>query len=144
LYGKIFEKICYCVRKSIVCKKNNFLCAKKIFCVFWKHRVKVSASCVQKIFLCEKDTLLCIIISLIFSYYNFYNKIWSWSWILQNIMAFSLASNALSYYRLSTFKTITILLTIFFIYDIFMVFVTPLFTNVLVWKGSFIHTVNPC
>jgi hypothetical protein len=44
-------------------------------------------------------------------------------------MAISLASNALSHYRLSTYKTITIILVLFFIYDVFMVFVTPTFTN---------------
>jgi signal peptide peptidase-like protein 2B len=44
-------------------------------------------------------------------------------------MAVSLALNALSHYRLSTYKTITIILVLFFVYDVFMVFVTPTFTN---------------
>ena len=53
----------------------------------------------------------------------------SWIWIIQNLMALSLAINALSYYRLNSYKTIIIILTLFFLYDIFMVFVTPTFTN---------------
>ena len=44
-------------------------------------------------------------------------------------MALSLAINALSYYRLNSYKTVTIILTLFFLYDIFMVFITPTFTN---------------
>jgi hypothetical protein len=57
---KDFEKnLLLCDKKIIMCEKNTCLCAKKIFCVFWKHRVKVSASCVQKFFLCEKNTFLC-------------------------------------------------------------------------------------
>lgn len=52
-----------------------------------------------------------------------------WIWIIQDLMAFALSINALSYYRLETYKSITLLLTVFFIYDIFMVFVTPTFTN---------------
>jgi len=57
----------------------------------------------------------------------------TWSWIMQNIMALSLAINALSYYRLGTYKTVAVLLSVFFIYDIFMVFVTPQFTQVFLY-----------
>lgn len=53
----------------------------------------------------------------------------SWIWIIQDLMAFSLSINALSYYRLETYKSITILLSVFFLYDIFMVFITPQFTK---------------
>lgn len=48
-------------------------------------------------------------------------------------MALSLAINALSYYRLGTYKTVAVLLSVFFIYDIFMVFVTPQFTQVFLY-----------
>jgi len=44
-------------------------------------------------------------------------------------MAFSLTINALSYYRIESFRIITILLSVFFFYDIFMVFITPTFTK---------------
>lgn len=44
-------------------------------------------------------------------------------------MSLALAVNALSYYRLGSFKTVTIILAVFFVYDVFMVFVTPQFTN---------------
>ena len=44
-------------------------------------------------------------------------------------MSLALATNALSYYRLSSFKTVFIILLVFFCYDVFMVFVTPQFTN---------------
>lgn len=84
---------------------------------------KVSASC-----LCLCSFFLRIIYSYIFN---------SWSWIMQNVMAFSLAINALSYYRLGTYKTVTILLSVFFIYDIFMVFVTPQFTKVSLGSGNY-------
>ncbi len=53
----------------------------------------------------------------------------SFSWVLQNIMSLALAVNALSYYRLGSFKTVAIILTVFFVYDVFMVFITPQFTN---------------
>ena len=44
-------------------------------------------------------------------------------------MAISLAMSALSFYRLSKYKTVTIILIVFFLYDIFMVFITPQFTK---------------
>ena len=44
-------------------------------------------------------------------------------------MALSLATNALSIYRLSAYKTVALILTLFFLYDIFMVFITPTFTK---------------
>ncbi len=53
----------------------------------------------------------------------------NWIWIIQDLMAFSLSVNALSYYRIKTYKSITVLLSVFFFYDIFMVFITPQFTN---------------
>lgn len=45
------------------------------------------------------------------------------------MMALSLAVNALSYYRISSYKTVTLILVLFFVYDIFMVFITPTFTK---------------
>lgn len=45
------------------------------------------------------------------------------------MMAFSLAVNALSYYRISTYKTVSLILALFFLYDVFMVFITPAFTK---------------
>ena len=54
----------------------------------------------------------------------------SWIWIIQNLMAVSLAANALSFYRLSSYKTVTIMLLIFFLYDVFMVFISPYITQV--------------
>ena len=44
-------------------------------------------------------------------------------------MSLALAVNALSYYRLGSFKTVATILTVFFVYDVFMVFITPQFTN---------------
>ncbi|CAF0975830.1 unnamed protein product, partial [Brachionus calyciflorus] len=52
-----------------------------------------------------------------------------WSWTIQNVMGISLAASALSFYRLSNYKTVTIILVFFFLYDIFMVFITPTFTK---------------
>ena len=54
----------------------------------------------------------------------------SWSWILQNVLAQCLVIEAISLYRLKSYKTVTIFLISFFVYDVFMVFITPLFTNV--------------
>ena len=59
---------------------------------------------------------------------------------MQNIMALSLAINALSYYRLGTYKTVAVLLSVFFIYDIFMVFVTPQFTQV--YKVNYLNLLS--
>ena len=70
---------------------------------------------------------LCIAFSVVWFVYR-HEK---WSWIIQNIMAVSLAVNALSFYRISTYKSITILLSVFLFYDIFMVFITPTFTKLL-------------
>ncbi len=78
-------------------------------------------------------------ISLVIVWFVFRHK--SWVWIIQNLMALSLAINALSYYRLSSYKTVTIILSLFFVYDIFMVFITPTFTNgasIMVCKSLFI------
>ena len=55
-------------------------------------------------------------------------------------MALSLAINALSYYRLGTYKTVAVLLSVFFIYDIFMVFVTPQFTQV--YKVNYLNLLS--
>ena len=53
-----------------------------------------------------------------------------YAWIMQDIMAFSMALNALSFYRISTYKSITLLLSVFFLYDVVMVFLTPQITKV--------------
>ncbi len=53
----------------------------------------------------------------------------NWIWIIQNMMALSISVMALSFYRIKTYKSITILLSVFFFYDIFMVFITPQFTQ---------------
>lgn len=77
----------------------------------------------------EYRKILLAIASITISIIWFIYRHSSWIWIIQDLMAFSLSINALSYYRLETYKSITILLTVFFLYDIFMVFVTPQFTN---------------
>ncbi|RNA03934.1 signal peptide peptidase-like 2B isoform X1 [Brachionus plicatilis] len=74
-----------------------------------------------------KVFLTLISISICILWFIFRHEEWSWS--LQNVMALSLAANALSFYRLSKYKTVTIILVVFFLYDIFMVFITPTFTK---------------
>ncbi len=69
--------------------------------------------------------LLLICISVI--WFVFRNE--SWAWVLQNILAISLGLNALSFYRLSSYKMVTIIIVTFFLYDVFMVFISPYITK---------------
>lgn len=77
----------------------------------------------------EYRKLLLFLSSITISVLWFIYRHEDWVWIIQDLMAFSLSVNALSYYRLETYKSITVLLSVFFFYDIFMVFITPQFTN---------------
>ena len=52
-----------------------------------------------------------------------------WSWILQDILAIMFSIFMLKVFRLPSLKICTILLSALFIYDIFFVFITPLFTK---------------
>ena len=54
----------------------------------------------------------------------------SWAWILQDILGIFFSINMLKTLRLPSLKIITVLLCTLFVYDIFFVFVTPLFTKV--------------
>ncbi|GAB6028042.1 Signal peptide peptidase-like 2A [Chamberlinius hualienensis] len=53
----------------------------------------------------------------------------SYSWILQDFLSIALMINVLNVLRFPSFKIITILLALLFLYDIFFVFITPLFTK---------------
>ena len=50
-----------------------------------------------------------------------------WSWILQDILGIMLCISMLKVLRLPSLKICTILLSALFFYDIFFVFITPLF-----------------
>ena len=50
-----------------------------------------------------------------------------WSWILQDILGIMFSINMLKVLRLPSLKICTILLSALFFYDIFFVFITPLF-----------------
>ena len=52
-----------------------------------------------------------------------------WSWILQDILGIMLCISTLKVLRLPSLKICTILLSAAFFYDIFFVFITPLFTK---------------
>ena len=65
----------------------------------------------------------------------------SWAWILQDILGIFFSINMLKTLRLPSLKIITVLLCTLFVYDIFFVFVTPLFTKVSF--GDF-HLVIQC
>ena len=54
----------------------------------------------------------------------------SWAWILQDILGIFFSINMLKTLRLPSLKIITVLLCTLFVYDIFFVFITPLFTKV--------------
>jgi len=53
----------------------------------------------------------------------------SFSWILQDILGICFSINMIRQVRLPSFKIITLILALLFIYDIFFVFITPLFTK---------------
>ncbi|CAF4938926.1 unnamed protein product, partial [Rotaria sp. Silwood1] len=48
-----------------------------------------------------------------------------WAWILQNILGAAICITVTSIYRLGNMRAITIILLVFFLYDIFFVFITP-------------------
>ncbi|EDQ89852.1 uncharacterized protein MONBRDRAFT_32222 [Monosiga brevicollis MX1] len=51
------------------------------------------------------------------------------AWVLQDILGMCLLINALNVLRVATYQSICLLLTIFPIYDVFFVFITPLITK---------------
>ena len=62
-----------------------------------------------------------------------------WAWALQDILGILFSINMLKVLRLPSLMICTILLSILFIYDIFFVFITPLFTKVRTSTSSFVH-----
>jgi len=70
-------------------------------------------------------TALAIALSVL--WYSFRHS--SWSWILQNILGIFLMLFVLQTLKLPSIKVGVILLSCLFLYDIFFVFVTPLFTS---------------
>lgn len=54
----------------------------------------------------------------------------NWAWILQDFLGILFSINMLKVLRLPSLMICTILLSILFFYDIFFVFITPLFTKV--------------
>ncbi|GAB6032198.1 Signal peptide peptidase-like 2B [Chamberlinius hualienensis] len=53
----------------------------------------------------------------------------SWIWVLQNLFGMAVCVSLLGVWRVASLKNCTIILGFLFIYDIFMVFVTPLLTH---------------
>ncbi|XP_050396460.2 signal peptide peptidase-like 2B isoform X1 [Patella vulgata] len=53
----------------------------------------------------------------------------SYAWILQNILGAAFSINMLKTIRLPSLKVCTVLLVLLFFYDVFFVFITPLFTK---------------
>jgi signal peptide peptidase-like protein 2B len=48
-----------------------------------------------------------------------------WAWILQDILGAAVCITVTSIYRLGNMRVITVILVVFFLYDIFFVFITP-------------------
>lgn len=53
----------------------------------------------------------------------------NWIWTIQNMLGMALCISFLGVSRCSSLKTCTIILVTLFFYDVFMVFITPLFTK---------------
>lgn len=53
----------------------------------------------------------------------------SWTWFLQDIIAVAIAMAFLTTTRVSSLKQSAYLLGLFFLYDVFMTFVTPVIFN---------------
>ncbi|XP_059099244.1 signal peptide peptidase-like 2B [Tigriopus californicus] len=71
--------------------------------------------------------LLCVSVGLSLVWLVFRKE--DWAWILQDFLGIMFSLNMLKTLRLPSFKICTILLSILFFYDIFFVFITPLFTK---------------
>ncbi|KAJ8387727.1 hypothetical protein AAFF_G00150280 [Aldrovandia affinis] len=52
-----------------------------------------------------------------------------WAWVLQDALGIAFCLYMLKTIRLPTFKACTLLLVVLFVYDVFFVFITPLFTS---------------
>lgn len=52
-----------------------------------------------------------------------------YAWILQDFLGFMFCVNMIKQIRLPSFKISSLLLVLFFVYDVFFVFITPLFTK---------------
>lgn len=87
-----------------------------------------AAACLDTEALSVKSVLGTLIaISLAIVWFVFRHS--DWAWVLQNIFSAALACIFLVTVRISSLKIATVILFGFFVYDIFMVFITPSFGN---------------
>lgn len=65
-----------------------------------------------------------ISLAIVVAWFAFRNT-WSLAWVVQDAMSFALACTFLETIRFNSIKIATVLLSLFFVYDIIMVFITP-------------------
>ncbi|UJR14001.1 hypothetical protein I4U23_001001 [Adineta vaga] len=70
-------------------------------------------------------TILAMSISLTLVVIWFVYRHSDWAWVLQDILGAAVCITVTSIYRLGNMRVITIILVVFFLYDIFFVFITP-------------------
>ncbi|XP_023699581.1 signal peptide peptidase-like 2 [Paramormyrops kingsleyae] len=61
--------------------------------------------------------------------WGFFRNEDQWAWVLQDALGIAFCLYMLKTIRLPTFKACTLLLMVLFVYDVFFVFITPLFTK---------------
>ncbi|CAF3687160.1 unnamed protein product [Adineta steineri] len=70
-------------------------------------------------------TILSMSISLTLVIIWYIYRLTDWAWVLQDILGAAICISVTSMYRLGNMRVITIILILFFLYDVFFVFITP-------------------
>ncbi|CAF2835419.1 unnamed protein product [Rotaria sp. Silwood2] len=70
-------------------------------------------------------TLCAMIVSLLLIIIWYIYRQADWAWVLQDILGAAVCITVISVYRLGNMRVITLILLVFFFYDIFFVFITP-------------------
>jgi hypothetical protein len=86
---------------------------------------KFNKPCICKLGPLNIFTLFAMSISLILVIIWYVYRQSDWAWILQNILGVAVCMTVISIYRLGNMRVITVILIVFFLYDIFFVFITP-------------------
>lgn len=91
-----------------------------------RHSMPVVKCCGRQVSVCS---IVIVVMSLAISTTWVICRHASWSWSIQNVLGGCLCMCAISMVRLPNLKVSSILLTLFFLYDIFYVFITPYLTS---------------
>jgi len=120
----IMAIFCFFTAIAFVLLSYNVAILNEWTCVRSEHKIKIP--CLGDCTIFETATLF-IGLSLSITWFIFRHS--DWSWVLQNIMGFIFCTTVPSQIKVKNLKMMALMLLAFFVYDVFMVFGTPLLTK---------------